>query len=360
MSRLQSLREKLAQAGLEGILIGSAANRRYMSGFTGSDGWLIISNSSAVIAVDFRYVEQARLESSDFELFHVKGDITSWLPGLVKGQCIQKLGIEADHMPVSVYQAICKVMQAGDNPVQILSSNHLVEPLRMTKDAAEMEYIKKACDIADGAIAFAAESLRPGISEKQFTLEIESYIRRHDSESLPFEIIAASGPNSALPHARPTDRIIGEGEPVTLDLGARYRGYCSDITRTFVTGKASDEFYKIYNAVLTAQLTALSVIKSEMTGAVADKLIRDMIDKMGYGEMFGHGLGHGVGLETHERPRLGMRSEDILTEGMVFTIEPGIYLPGWGGVRIEDTVTILEGNVVPLTRAGKEALVGRL
>ena len=145
-----------------------------------------------------------------------------------------------------------------------------------------------------------------------------------------------------------------------LDLGARYRGYCSDITRTFVTGKPGDEFYKIYNAVLAAQLTALSVIKSDMTGTVADKLIRDMIDKMGYRELFGHGLGHGVGLETHERPRLGMRSEDILTEGMVFTIEPGIYLPGWGGVRIEDTVTILEGNVVPLTRAGKEALVGRL
>jgi Xaa-Pro aminopeptidase len=357
LKRINALRKQLDNRGLDGMLVGHAPNRKYLSGFTGSAGWILISRKRALLAVDFRYVEQAKLESPDFETCYIKTDITDWLPKYIADLGISRVGIEADFMPVSQYQLIIQSLKDKAPAVQIVPVKNVTESIRLYKDSNELECIQKACEIADEAVAYIQSHLHAGISEKQFAWELESFMRQNKSETMPFEIIVASGVNSALPHARPGDKVIMEGEPVTIDMGARYNGYCSDITRTFIIGKEDNNFNNIYNIVLSAQAAGLSLIKPDMGATVADGLVRSMISNAGYGDNFGHGLGHGIGIETHELPRLGTKSEDKLEEGMVFTIEPGIYLPGWGGVRIEDTVTIKDGKVICLTKSNKNALI---
>jgi Xaa-Pro aminopeptidase len=352
LQRLNDLRGKFSSSDIDGLLIASSANRRYLSGFSGSAGWLVISSKEAVLAVDFRYVAQAGKESPGFEVIHIQGDMSKWLPDMISRLGIKKLGIETEHTSLAAYESLCCMFQTSGCSLQPVKN--LVESLRIVKSKEEIAHIKGATQIADKTMAYISSNLRPGISEINFAWELEKFIRDQQYEPLPFEIIVASGLNSALPHAHPTDKIIVEGEPITIDLGARYKDYCSDITRTFVIGKGDTDFYKIYNVVLGAQLAALSIVESGMKAADADDIARKMIDKAGYGGCFGHGLGHGIGLETHEAPRLGTLSDDILLENMVFTIEPGIYIQGWGGVRIEDTVVIKSGKLETLTKAGKE------
>jgi len=355
LNRLSSLRDTFASNGIDGALIGSASNRRYLSGFAGSAGWLIVSPQKTCLAVDFRYVEQARKQTSDLEVLYIKGDIGNWLADLVTGMDIDRLGVEPDHLSLTTYQSVCRAAQSAKINFQVIPVKGLVEKLRAIKDAKELADITKACVIADRVLEQIVPTIQAGLTEKQLAWQIESCLRQEGSEPLPFDIIVASGPNSALPHARPTDRPISEGEPVTIDMGARHDGYCCDITRTYVIGKVDERFNNVYNTVLGAQTTAIALIKDGMSAGAADQLVRDMIDRAGYGEYFGHGLGHGIGLDAHEWPRLGPSADDILMEKMVFTIEPGIYLPGWGGVRIEDTVTIAGGKALALTTAGKKS-----
>lgn len=355
MQRLKDLRTKLLSGGPDGLLVGSQYNRRYLSGFRGSAGWLLATPSQACLAVDFRYVEQAAQEAPDFEVVHITGDLESWLPGLVSKLGISQLGIEADHVTYSTYQSLARAAKAASPAFRLLPVKNMVESLRLVKDEGELAAIQKACSIADEAIRATGARLQAGVSEKQVAWELETMLREGGSGTLPFEIIVASGPNAALPHAQPSDRLIGEGETVIIDFGARFGGYCSDVTRTFVIGDEAEKFNTVYNIVLGAQLTALSLIEKGMAASAADALARDMIKDAGYGEFFGHGLGHGIGLETHELPRLGAASGDTLEDGMVFTVEPGIYLPGWGGVRIEDTVTIAGGKLKKLTHAAKKS-----
>lgn len=357
MKRLTRLLEILDSHDLDSMLVDSASNRRYLSGFTGSTGWLIISAQKSYLAVDSRYVEQAKNEANGSEILYIKGDVNSWLPALTVEMGIKRLGIESDHLSLSDYQSLNKAFQGINKAAQIIPVQNIVESLRVVKDERELLFVQEACQIADKAMIYAQSSLRPGITEKQLAWELESFIRQQGSDSIPFEIIVASGTNSAMPHARPTDRAISEGEPVTIDLGARVNGYCSDLTRSFIIGKDNADFNKIYNIVLGAQLTALSVVKSGMNAAEIDSIVRDIISNAGYRELFGHGLGHGVGLDTHELPRLRNNSVDVLLDGMVFTVEPGVYMPGWGGIRIEDTVTIKNGKLKSLTEAGKKAQV---
>ncbi|MBN1376536.1 MAG: M24 family metallopeptidase, partial [Dehalococcoidia bacterium] len=302
-------------------------------------------------------VEQAKQESPEFEIFYLKGEISKWLPALLEDCGIKRLGIEADYLSVSTYQSIYSIFKKTEHKTTLSLVKGSVESLRVIKDQTELECIKKAAKIADAAMNYAVDHLHTGITEKQFAWELECFMRQNGSDNIPFEIIVASGTNAAFPHAHPTDKIIVSGEPITIDLGARYNGYCSDMTRTFIIGRPDVKFDAIYNIVLSAQLTALSVIQSGMESSKADGLIRDMIDKAGYGDQFGHGLGHGLGIEIHESPRLGTLGTDILEDHMVFTIEPGIYLPGWGGIRIEDTVTLERGKLVCLTHSNKEALI---
>ena len=355
MNRLEKLLQGLTQQDLDGLLISQPENRRYLSGFTGSTGWLLISNSNASLAVDFRYVEQAKKEAPDFDIIHIKGDLATWLPKLVSDLGYKKVGFEADQFPFAAYQQLCKTISDGHYQFQLIPTNGVVKALRAVKEPEELEFIAEAVKLADAAIDHAKSVIRPGLSEKYMAWEIEKFLREKGSETVPFDIIVASGPNAALPHAKPSERVILKGEPVVFDLGARVNGYCSDLSRTFLLGDADKTFSKIYDIVLGAQLTALATIGTGMNGDQADRLARAVVEQAGYGDAFGHGLGHGVGLETHESPRLGPNSLDLLTDNMVFTIEPGIYIAGWGGIRIEDTVVMENGKLKALTKAEKIA-----
>jgi len=229
----------------------------------------------------------------------------------------------------------------------------VVESLGSIIDPDEIELITRAVVITDSAFQYIEDRINIGLSEKEAAWEIERFLRENGSETAPFDIIVASGPNSALPHAKPSSRVIHSGEPIVIDIGARFGGYSSDLSRTMCLGNTDDTFNKVYDTVLGAQLAALTMIKEGMTGDQVDSLARTVIEQAGYGEAFGHGLGHGIGLAPHEQPRLGPGSTELLTSGMVFTIEPGIYLTGWGGVRIEDIVVMEDGKARVLSTAKK-------
>jgi len=223
----------------------------------------------------------------------------------------------------------------------------------VVKDDNELAAHSKAAEIVDIAFEQLMSRIKSGMTEKEIAWVLESLIRENGSGAIPFGIIVASGTNAAFPHFSATDRKINVGEPITMDFGARVDGYCSDITRTVCMGKPDSKLIDIYNLVLNAQMKAIKEIKSGMTGEQADEIARSVIEKAGYGEYFGHGLGHGIGLDVHEEPRLAENSTDTLADGMVFSIEPGIYIPGWGGVRLEDMVVLENGNVKTLTNAVK-------
>jgi Xaa-Pro aminopeptidase len=355
VSRLQKLRHGLAQKELDVLVVSQPENRRYLSGFTGSAGWLIISNNIAYLAVDFRYIEQAKKEAPDFDVIHVKGDMVRWLPRFLLDLGFKKAGFEADQVPFATYQKLFKNINDDGYKLELIPVSGLVESIRAVKEPEELKFITEAVELADAAFDHAKSILRPGMTEKEVAWGLEKFLREKGSQTVPFDIIVASGPNAALPHAKPSEKLLLKNMPVVIDLGARVNGYCSDLTRTFIICDGDKTFFKIYDIVLGAQLTALSTIGAGMNGDQADRLARTVIEQAKYGDAFGHGLGHGVGLETHESPRLGPNSADLLVDGMVFTIEPGIYVAGWGGVRIEDTVVMENGKVKSLTRADKKA-----
>ena len=355
MSRLRKLRQSLVRQELDALLVSQPENRRYLSGFTGSTGWLLISAANALLAVDFRYVEQAKREALDFEVIHVKDDIGNWLPALLSDLGLKELGVEADQIPFSAHQQLCTAISNSQHQLQLIPTTGLVESLRATKEPEELESILEAVKLADTTLDYARSIIHPGVVERELAWELEKFLREHGSEAIPFDIIVSSGPNSALPHAKPSERAILKREPVVIDIGARVNGYCSDLSRTLCLGEEDDTFCRVYDIVLGAQLTALTTIAAGITGDEADRLARVVVDKSSYGEAFGHGLGHGVGLQAHESPRLGPNSSDVLVDGMVFTVEPGIYIPGWGGIRIEDTVTMKSGSIKILARAEKTA-----
>jgi Xaa-Pro aminopeptidase len=353
MNRLSKLRRLIAEKGPDTLLISQPENLRYVSGFTGSSGWLLISGQSAILATDFRYLDQAKGESPDFEIIRIKQEMHDWLPRLICDLGWRKLGFESNFVSYESHHRLSEAIKAKQINLELAPTTGIVEQLRSVKEPQELILITKAVELADAALEQAKAIIRPGITEKEAAWEIEKNLRQKGSEGLPFEIIVASGPNSALPHARPTDRTICSGEPVLIDMGARINGYCSDLSRTLFLGRANRTLQEIYSIVLKAQTTAIEGTKSEMTASQADQLARSIIEQAGYGDAFGHGLGHGVGLAVHEFPRLGLSSLDLLADGMVFTIEPGIYLAGQGGIRIEDMVVLENGKARVLTKATK-------
>ena len=313
----------------------------------------MISRKKAVLATDFRYTEQAVAEAPDFEILRIANNINDWFPGLIREMGIKKPGFEARDVSFDFYRQLTEALRKKKLRVDMIPVDGLVEKVRAVKEPQEIELIKKSAAITDAAYESVAGTIKPGMTEMQVAWELEKNLREKGSQALPFEIIVASGPRAALPHAKPTERIIEEGEPVVIDMGAKYEGYASDMTRTIYAGKADATFKKVYNTVLKAQQAALEIIREGISGKKADAAARKVIQEAGYGEAFGHALGHGVGLAEHELPRLGPNSADTLTEGMVFTVEPGIYISGWGGVRIEDTVVMEKGKAVPLNKAKK-------
>ena len=352
-NRLSQLREKLIQQEIDAIFVSQSDNRRYLSGFDGSAGYLLITGKDAIIATDFRYIEQVKQQSPDYRVFQISGDMANWFPELVADLRGRKLGFELQHMSLAMYRQVGDIIKRVAPPPRLVPLEGLVESLRAIKEAEEIEAIAQAADISDGAFRHVEENMKAGMSEIEIAWEVERFMREHGSQAVPFDVIVASGPNAALPHARPSERAIQEGEPVLMDIGARVHGYASDLTRTICLGEPDNDFRKVYDIVLGAQLAALELIKEGMTGEQADNLARTIIAETGYAEAFGHALGHGIGLVAHESPRLGPGSNEKLASGMVFTIEPGIYLPGWGGVRIEDLVVLENGNLRVLSKARK-------
>ena len=350
--RILKLRRKFEENEIDGFFVSQPENRYYLSGFYGSEGYIIGSSDRVVLAVDYRYYEQAKRQCPDYEIFQISGSL-NWFNEITSSLNIKHLGFESSNVTWSFYRQLTDVIKANNSPLHLKPVNGIVESLRIIKEPEEISYIKKAIEISDSAIEHIKQYMCPGMTEVQVAWIIEKYMRENGSETIPFEIIVGGGINSALPHALPSDYCIQNGDSVVIDIGARYKRYVSDSTRSFSIGDQDETFKKIYDIVLGAHLTAIVAIKAGMNGEEADGIARSVIREGGYAEFFGHSLGHGVGLATHEAPRLGMRSTDVLKDGMVFTIEPGIYIPGWGGVRIEDTVIMENGQVKSLSRLEK-------
>jgi Xaa-Pro aminopeptidase len=352
INRIYKLRQLFIEKEIDGIMVSQPENRYYLSGFLGSDGYLFITERKKILAVDFRYVEEGKNTAPEFEIFQITGQL-DWFIQLTNTLNIRRLGFEADNVTYALYRQFTETIQKSGSSLQLIPTNGIIESIRSIKEPGEMDLMQKAVNVSDKAIDYIKNIVHPGMTELKAAWEIEKFMRDNGSKAVPFELIVGAGPNGALPHAHPSERPIKEGEPVVIDIGARCGNYTSDLTRTIYIGKLDDTFRKVYDIVLGAQLSAMSIIREGMTGEEADNIARTFIQETGYGEYFGHSLGHGVGLVTHESPRLGMRSIDRLVNGMVFTIEPGIYLPGRGGVRIEDTVFLEDGKVKSLSHADK-------
>jgi Xaa-Pro aminopeptidase len=347
--RLNRLRQVLVEQHLDAILISQPENRRYLSGFTGSAGWLFVTADRAVLITDFRYYEQVGREAPDWELARITDNFQKLIPELSATAGIHRLGFESQH--VTVDQLATWTQATPD--LEWAPLKDTVELLRMIKDESEVEAMRRAAALTDAALAHTLALLRPGMTEQQVAWEIESAMRTKGASKVAFDLIVAAGPNGALPHARPGDRTIRAGEPIVIDIGCMVDGYCSDLTRTVCLGEPSDHYLAVWDLVLQAQQAAEAAIRPGVTGVEADAVARNLIAEAGYGDRFGHGLGHGVGLAVHEKPGAGRLSTDTLQAGMSLTVEPGIYLPGEFGVRIEDLVIIRQEGIEILSGAPK-------
>lgn len=351
--RLAAVRRRLQDEGLDALYVQSAVNRRYLTGFTGSAGLVVIGRERAFLLVDFRYVEQAKVQAPSFE--HVKlQDDPEDLIRLLREQGFKRVGFEAEHLSVHDYQELT----AHAPEIEWVPTVKWVEAVRGIKDAAELAAIQRAVDLADAAFTYILSFLRPGRTEKEIAFELETYMRRSGAQGIAFPTIVASGPNGALPHAVPTDRKLAVGDLVTLDFGCVVDGYASDMTRTVAIGRADARARELYDLVLRAQRAGVAAVRPGRLGKEVDAVARGIIAEAGYGEYFGHGLGHGIGLEVHEEfPRLNKKGEVELAPGMVCSVEPGVYIPGWGGIRIEDLVVVDPDGCRVLTRSPKDLIV---
>ncbi|MFB6465852.1 M24 family metallopeptidase [Cytobacillus sp. Hz8] len=352
MDKLQRLREGFTSFGIDGLLISSAYNRRYISNFTGTSGVVLISSEKALFITDFRYVEQASKQCEGFEIVKQRGTILDEVATQVKNLGIKRLGFEQDHVTFSEYKTYEEEVKAELVPV-----SDLVEKLRLIKTDAEIKILKEAANIADAAFTHILDFIRPGVTELEVSNELEFFMRKAGATSSSFDTIVASGYRSALPHGVASEKVIEKGDFVTLDYGAYYKGYASDITRTIAVSEPDEKLKEIYQIVFDAQAKGIEGIKPGISGKAADALTRDYISAKGYGEYFGHSTGHGIGLEIHEGPALSMKSDIILEPGMIVTIEPGIYIPGLGGVRIEDDTIITNDHNELLTHSAKELII---
>lgn len=350
--RLLALREALARADLDALLITSLPNIRYITGFSGSNALLVVTARDSTLLTDFRYATQVRDEVAAATTVRIEpsnlwAGLWSVLPTMTG---VDRVGFESMHL---VHRDFQRLLEQGAR-WQWRPTTDLTETLRVTKDAGEMQSIARAIAVAEAALRATLPELKTGLSETQVAGILERNLRDAGSEAYPFASIVASGERSALPHARAGDRRLERGDFVLLDFGAVYEGYCSDITRTVVMGRATSEQIEVYDAVRNANAIASGAIRVGMTGIAADALARDYIHGRGYGDAFGHSLGHGIGLEVHEAPRLAKTADALLPRGAVVTIEPGIYRAGWGGVRIEDNVMLLDDGPMVLTHFSRE------
>jgi Xaa-Pro aminopeptidase len=351
--RIAALADGLNAAHLDGLLLTGLANIRYLTGFSGSSALLVVTPRDIVLITDFRYQTQVVEEVGD--LARVSIESASLWTGLWQQLAhlpVKVIGFETAHTPHRDFQ---RLVEAGSR-YQWRPTLDLVETLRERKDADEIETILRAARVATRALEVTLPQVHRGMTELSVAGVLEKALRDEGSEGFPFPSIVASGPRSALPHARSSTRTLAEGDFLLMDYGAEVDGYCSDVTRTVVIGRATDAHREVYEVVRVANERAASGVRAGMTGRDADAIARQYIDRAGFGELFGHSLGHGIGLEVHESPRLARTAEGVLPVGAVVTIEPGIYRPGWGGVRIEDDVVLGEEGPHILTQFPRELI----
>ncbi|MBM7555213.1 M24 family metallopeptidase [Halanaerobacter jeridensis] len=351
--RIKKLRSKLDEEEVNALLINNPQNRQYLTAFTGTAGVVLISDNSAKLITDFRYTEQAEDEATDFEIVEQGDNKLETINRLLQEEGIEKLGIEAQGISYRKYLQYQKELD-----VELVATTDVVKSLRKVKDKSEIDKISQAVEISDYAFEQIQEQLQVGAIEREIALELEFAQKKQGATKNAFDFIVASGTRGAMPHGVASDKEIEAGDLVTMDFGCVYQGYHSDMTRTVMVGEeptAKQE--KIYNLVLEAQQAAIAAIEPGETGAEVDKVARDIIAEAGYGANFGHGLGHSVGLEIHENPRLSRKDDTVLEAGMVVTVEPGVYIPDWGGVRIEDIVVVTDDGCEILTDSPKELLV---
>jgi Xaa-Pro aminopeptidase len=352
--RLTKLRNALLEHSVDAIVVNQAENRRYLSGFTGSAGWLLISASRAILVTDFRYFEQVGREAPDFELARINTRFVDLLPSVLADMGVKNVGFESQHVTV---EELFTWSQATEG-VAWQPLKGVVEAIRVVKDEDEIQALLRSARLTDAAFDHLLGVITPGMTERQAAWEIEAFMRTHGADKVAFDLIVGAGPNGALPHAHAGDHVIQEGEPIVFDIGCTLDGYCSDMTRTICLGQPGAKYLEVWDIVLKAQEAAEAGIRAGVTGVEADALARTVIEEAGYGQFFGHGLGHGVGLAVHEDPRASKLSTDVLADGMSLTVEPGIYLPGEFGVRIEDLVIVREDGVDILSRSPKLPVVG--
>ncbi len=356
--RLEKIRSNFESWKVDGILITNLTNVRWASGFTGSSGMLAITADNAYLGTDFRYWEQAASQAPDYEL--VKMGRTAefvHIDGLVKMLGVGRVGFEASDMTVAAFGDLRKKCK-DDESLTLFPLNSRIEPLRHTKTESELEMIRKAAVITDAAMAAVNNLAKPGMTERALAWELEKHMRENGADGLAFDIIVAAGPNGAMAHHHPSDTQLKEGDTIIVDMGAMLDGYHSDLTRTFFLGNTPDETFKIvYDLVHTAQKNALNNMKAGMKGQEIDAFAREVIADAGHGDKFGHSLGHGVGLNIHEGPSLSSIYDQDIPSGSVVSVEPGVYLPGWGGVRIEDLVVVTPNGPEFLSNCPKTPII---
>jgi Xaa-Pro aminopeptidase len=355
--RLAALRSAIDASQLDALLVSALPNIRYLSGFSGSSALLLVTSEEALLLTDFRYSIQANAEAGGvarvvIEPMSLWSRLWAELPDMRE---VDSIAFESAHVTHADYQRLVEPPQGGSR-WQWRPSVNLVESLRERKDESEIAHIRKAVAIAELALEHTVAKVRPGMTELAICGILEGELRACGSEAHPFEAIVASGERAALPHARSSARVVASGDLLLIDFGAEFSGYCSDITRTFVVGQATAEQREVHDVVREANVTASGAVRAGMRGKDADALARGYIERRGWGEAFGHSLGHGIGLEVHEAPRLSKAADSPLPVGSVVTIEPGIYRPGWGGVRIEDDVLLTADGREVLTSFPRELI----
>lgn len=356
MSRVERLQGKLLNANIDALLITDVKNVSYVSGFTGDDSYVIISNTANYFITDFRYIEQATAECPGFEIIRHDGSkkpLQQLINELAHNIGVKRLGFEKAHVSYASYEKLLEHLK----DIEFIPTSELVEELRYVKDQEEIDRMRKAAAIADKAFFEILKVIKPGRTEKEAAAELEYFMKKFGADDIAFETILVSGVNTSLPHGKPTDKKIEEGDFITFDFGALYKGYRSDMTRTIVVGTPTPEQEKIYNLVKEAQQNAVNAIHAGVIGNIPDQKAREVFRREGYEENFGHGLGHGVGLLIHEEPFMGTVCSRVLEENCVVTVEPGIYIPAWGGVRIEDTVVVTKDGCEILTKSSKDLLI---
>ena len=355
MFNLQNKFSEILKSKNDCVIITSPQNRRYFTSFNSSDGFLVITGNETIFFTDSRYIEAAQNQVTVCKSVLLKR-VSETIAPYLKEKNIENIYLETERLTVAELNSLKKVFDFCKVEAKE-EVDEIINKLRSVKTEKEVEYIKKAQQIAEDAFKHILKFIKVGVTEKEIALKLDFYMLSHGAEAVSFETIAVSGKNSSMPHGVPTDKRIENGDFITMDFGAVYNGYHSDMTRTVIVGEPTEKQKEVYETVLKAQTEALAVLKAGVSGVDADKAARDIIEAKGYKENFGHGTGHGVGIEIHESPNLSPYSKAILETGNIVTVEPGIYIPDEFGVRIEDMALITENGYINLTNCEKELII---